>query len=398
LRYLFEDCALDPDRRELRRGGGLVAIEPRAFDLLEYLIRNRDRVVSKDDLIASVWNGRIVSDSALTSRINAVRNSVGDTGAAQRLIGTVARKGFRFVGEVREESEPGHKAGTPATHVNKGGGVSRGPGEQPITFCRTKDGVSIALASVGEGSTLVRTAHWVTNIEYDWSSPITGPLLQRLASKRRLVRYDGRGTGLSDRNVPHVSLETYSSDLDAVISALKLDRFSLLGISGGAATAIMYTVQHPERVSKLILYGGYALGRNKRGSAAESQAFLTMMHTPNYWRSFLSLFLPGGTQEEIRQFIDEHRAAVSVEDSKKVRTAVDDIDVVQLLPKVNVPTLVFHCLHDNVVPFEQGRLLASSIPNAKFVSLESENHALLAHEPAWTRFVTEIEAFLADDA
>lgn len=103
LHYLFEDCALDTARRELRRGSDLVAIEPQVFDLLVHLIRHRDRVVSKDDLLAAVWRGRIVSESALFNRINAARTSIGDAGDRQRLIKTLPRKGFRFVGDVREK-------------------------------------------------------------------------------------------------------------------------------------------------------------------------------------------------------------------------------------------------------------------------------------------------------
>ena len=399
--YAFENYSLDPNRRELRREAELIAVEPLVFDLLQFLIRNRDRVVSKDDLIAGVWNGRIVSESTLTSRMNAARNAVGDSGEAQRLIRTIARKGIRFVGDVREEQEARlgstpKPAPTEPTTLSEAASPAS-PNTQAVTFCRTKDGANLAVASAGEGPVLVRTAHWVTNVEHDWNSPITGPLLQRLASKRRLVRYDGRGTGLSDRNVPQMSLETFSNDLEAVVDALKLDHYSLLGISGGAATAIVHAVRHPDRVSKLVLYGGYALGRNKRGSAEESKAFLTMMRSPTYWRAFLSLFLPAGSPEEINRLMDDQSASVSIDDSMKVRTAVDEIDILDLLPKVDVPTMVFHCRHDNVVPFEQGRLLAASIPNAKFVALESANHALLAREPAWTTFITEMEAFLADD-
>lgn len=398
MSYLFEDYSLDAERRELRRGGELIAVEPRVFDLLEYLIRNRDRVVSKDDLIASVWNGRIVSESALTSRINGARHAIGDSGEQQRLIRTIARKGIRFVGEASEQAES--RVDAARTALQPKGETETlllSSLKQKVTFCRTKDGVSLAVASLGEGPVLVRTAHWVTNLEHDWKSPITGPLLQRLALKRRLVRYDGRGTGLSDRNVDIISFKTLLNDLEAVVDSLKLERFALLGISGGAATAIAYAVRHPDKVTKLMLYGGYALGRNKRGAVDEAKAFLAMHRSPNYWRSFLSLFLPDGTPDEIKTFMDEHRAAVLLDDSIKLRMGLDDIDILDLLPKVNVPTLVFHCAHDHIVPFEQGRLLAASIPNARFVSLDSENHALLPREPAWMTFVFELETFLANN-
>ena len=104
--YCFEDFVLDPDRRELRRAGAVIDVQPRAFDLLQYLIANRDRVVSKDDILAAIWGGRIVSESALTTRINATRAAVDDNGDQQRLIRTLPRKGIRFVGEVRERPRP----------------------------------------------------------------------------------------------------------------------------------------------------------------------------------------------------------------------------------------------------------------------------------------------------
>jgi pimeloyl-ACP methyl ester carboxylesterase len=252
----------------------------------------------------------------------------------------------------------------------------------------------------------VRAAHWSTNVEYDWQHPTTGPLLQRLASRFRLVRYDGRAAGLSDWNVPELSYSTFLEDLETVVDSLSLDRFMLLGISAGAATSIGFAVRHPHRVSKLVLYGGYALGRNKRGSPRqldEAKAFLTMVQggwgdeNSVFARSFYSFWLPSGSPEQVKSFIKLQAVSHSMENAVKLRMAVDDIDVVNLLPKVTVPTIVFHCTRDALVPFEQGRRLAAAIPNAKFVALDSENHALLPDEPAWAQFVGELEAFLADE-
>jgi pimeloyl-ACP methyl ester carboxylesterase len=403
LVYFFEDYCLDPDRRELRRGTELVAVEPRVFDLLQFLIDNRERVVSKDDLIAAVWGGRIVSDSALTSRMNAARHAVADSGEQQRLIRTIARKGHRFVGEVKEERASGYagdKAAQRPVGVHR---ASNGP--EAITFCKTKDGTNLAIASVGEGPVLLRTSSIPSHLEFDWKDPIAGPPLQHLAMGRRLVRYDYRGTGLSDRNVTEISFTTFLEDLEAVADSLKLDRFALFGMSGGAATAIAYAVRHPARVSKLVISGGYALGRNRRGTPRnidEAQAILTMLRSgwPDasspFWKAFNSFFLPSGSPEQFKCLMDYHRAAASADDSIKLRLAVDDIDILSLLPKLTIPTMVFHCRRDHLVPFEQGRLLAASIPNAKFIPLDSENHILLSHEPAFSRWIADTETFLRD--
>jgi DNA-binding winged helix-turn-helix (wHTH) protein/alpha-beta hydrolase superfamily lysophospholipase len=404
LIYFFENCSLDIDRRELRREAEAVAVEPQVFDVLAYLISHRDRVISNDDLIASVWNGRIVSESTLSSRIAAVRQAIGDSGERQSVIRTIPRKGYRFIAQVRENS--GTDSGLDATQKKTAGptaATSAAHPKQAVTFCRTSDGVNIAVASVGCGPVLVQAARWATHIEYDWQNLVTGPLLQRLADRFHLVRYDGRGTGLSDRDVPAISFQTMLFDLEAVVDALALERFALLGISGGAATSIAYAVRHPHRVSKLVLFGGYAQGRNKRDSpqdAEEAQAFLTLAR--HGWgddrlvflRAFFSFWLPAGTPEQLKSFIELARVSIS-KARVDLRRALDDIDIVDLSPKVAVPTIVFHCIHDRLVPFDHGRRLAASIPNARFVPLDSENHALLSTEPACAKFVEEIEAFLA---
>jgi DNA-binding winged helix-turn-helix (wHTH) protein len=210
LIYAFEHYSLDTDRRELRRQAEIVAIAPQIFDILEYLIRNRDRVVTNDDLIATVWSGSIVSESTLSSCISAVRRTVGDSGEQQSLIRTVPRRGYRFTGQIREEQRAGCAAGAmPKQAAEQWASPPPEHCKQAMTFCRTKDGINLAVASVGHGPALVRAAHWGTNIEYDWQNALTGPLLQRLAGRFRLTRYDGRGCGLSDWNVPEISFLTF---------------------------------------------------------------------------------------------------------------------------------------------------------------------------------------------
>jgi len=391
--FFFNNYALDTGRRELRSHGSLVAIEPQVFDLLVCLIENRERVVSKDDLIASVWAGRIVSDSTLDSRINAARKAIGDSGDKQIFIRTFARKGVRFVGTVRRGEEQHEAAAVRPAIAEK----------QQIAFCRGGDNVNIAFAAIGSGQPLIKTANWLTHLEYDWDSPVWSPMLHWLASKTRLVRYDSRGNGLSDKTVSDISFAAFVRDLESVVDTTKLERFDILGISQGAAIAIKYAVDHPDRVSKLVLHGGYAQGRYKRGSVEEREKadiFLSMLrhgwgdeHSA-FMRAFSSVFIPNGSQEQIRWFAQLQQVTTTAENAARIRRACDEIDVIDLLPKVRVPTLVTHCRYDNVVPLEQGRLVAASIPNARFVTLESENHVLLSSEPAWPQFVEEVESFL----
>ncbi len=393
MRYSFGSCTLDAARRELHDGRAPVAVEPQVFDLIEFLIRHRDRVVSRDDLIESVWNGRIVSESTLATRINAARKAIGDDGTSQKWIKTIARKGFRFAGEVREQTETAQPSRPPLAGNTPG---------QKVTFCRTSDNVSIAVATVGNGPVLVKTANWLNHLENDWQSPIWSPMLKRLAANFQFVRYDGRGNGLSDRDVPDISFAGFERDLEAVVENIGLKKFALLGLSQGAASAITYSIKHPERVSKLILYGAYAQGRNRRASpdqAATAQTVLAMMRQgwgqedSAFMRAFSSLYLPNGTREQIKEFADLQQRSTSGEIAARLRMACDDINVVEYLPRVNVPTLVLHARRDQVVPVEEGRMIAATIPGARFVTLESENHVPLPGEPAWEQFLSEIEAF-----
>jgi pimeloyl-ACP methyl ester carboxylesterase/DNA-binding winged helix-turn-helix (wHTH) protein len=398
VRFLFGDYSLDLGRRELQHGGALVEIEPQVFDLLVYLVENRDRVVSKDDLIASVWRGRIVSDSTLTSRINAVRKAVGDSGTQQALIRTIPRKGIRFIGDAEETVA---SATVPLTRP----AAPSSPLRQQIHFCTTPDGVRIAYAEVGQGPPLLKAANWLNHLEYDWESPIWSHLLHEIAATSRLIRYDQRGNGLSDWDVADISFDAFVRDQETVVEATGLNRFALLGISQGCATSIAYAVRHPERVSRLILYGGYARGRRKRGSQREvdqSDAILTLMRegwgqeNPEFRMIFTARFIPGGTAEQMRWFNDLQRKTTSPENAMRIRTAQDNIDISDLLPQVKVPTLVLHCRDEAAAPFEEGRRMAAGIPGARFIALEGRNHLILEDDPGWGRFVREIKDFLKE--
>ncbi|HEX9646466.1 MAG TPA: alpha/beta fold hydrolase, partial [Alphaproteobacteria bacterium] len=213
-------------------------------------------------------------------------------------------------------------------------------GHQDIRFCSARDGTSIAYAVAGAGPPLVKTANWLNHLEYDWTSPIWRHLLAELAHDHMLVRYDARGNGLSDWTVEDISFEAFVSDLETVVDACRLDRFPLLGISQGCAVSIAYAVRHPERVSKLVLYGGFARGRRKRGSQADidqAEAMITLIRhswgqdNPAIRQLFATLFLPDGTPAQVDWFNDLQRITTSPENAARIRTATNDIDVTALL-------------------------------------------------------------------
>jgi pimeloyl-ACP methyl ester carboxylesterase/DNA-binding SARP family transcriptional activator len=275
---------------------------------------------------------------------------------------------------------------------------------QEIRFCTAKDGVRIAYATVGTGPPLAKAANWLSHLEYDWQSPIWQPLMELLCESHTLVRYDERCNGLSDLDAADVSFETFVSDLEGVVDASGIDRFPLVGISQGCSVAIAYAVRHPERVTSLILHG-YAHGWNKRGDLEERiarEAMLTLVRigwgrpNPAFRQIFTMLFFPDGTPEQIDWFNELQRVCTTAANAVRLLRATGNIDVSELLAQVRVPTLVTHCKGDQVVPFDEGRNLATAIPGARFVQLESRNHLVLEQEPAWTRFSSEVRAFLDD--
>jgi pimeloyl-ACP methyl ester carboxylesterase len=272
-----------------------------------------------------------------------------------------------------------------------------------VHFCTASDGVRIAYAEVGHGPPLIKAGNWLNHLEYDWESPIWSPFLHTLATEHRLIRYDARGNGLSDWEVEDLSLEAFVRDLESVVDATGLDRFPLLGMSQGCAVSIAYAVRHPERVSHLVLYGGFARGRRKRGSQqdiAGGDAIVTLIRqgwgqdNPAFRQLLTSLFMPGATPEQMQSFNDMQRITTSPENAARLRQSVDEIDVTDLLASVNIPTLVLHARNDAMQPFDEGRRLAMGIRGARFVALESRNHMILQNDPVWSRFFDEIENFL----
>jgi len=273
---------------------------------------------------------------------------------------------------------------------------------QEIKYCRASDGVRLAYATVGQGPPLVKTANWMNHLEYDWESPIWHHLLEGLARNHTVVRYDARGNGLSDWDVDELSLEAWVGDLETVVNAAGIERFPLFGVSQGCAISIAYAVRHPERLSHLILYGGFALGRGKRSPREHEQtkAMGTLMRlgwgmdSPAFRQMFTSLFIPEGTKEQADWFNDLQRKTTSPECAARYLEVVGNLDVRELLPQVQVPTLVMHVRGDLVSPIDAGRQMAAGIPGARFIALPGRNHLFLKHEPAAARFFEEINLFL----
>jgi pimeloyl-ACP methyl ester carboxylesterase/DNA-binding CsgD family transcriptional regulator len=264
-------------------------------------------------------------------------------------------------------------------------------------------GVTVAWASAGKGPSFVKTSTWLTHLEYDWDSPVWRHWTRFFAEHFHYIRYDERGCGMSQWDLDDLSSEHWLDDLTAVIeAAAPRQPLALLGMSQGGASAIQYAVAHPERVSHLILCGAYAQGYGRRSDSEAEKRYNAILEltrqgwgrdNPVYRQLFTSRFIPGATEEQVKWFNDLCRRTTTPELAYRLLEARKSVDIIALLPRVSVPTLVMHARHDEVAPFSQGQLLASTIPDAKFVELDSANHILLEREPAWQRFKEEVLAF-----
>jgi pimeloyl-ACP methyl ester carboxylesterase/DNA-binding CsgD family transcriptional regulator len=273
-------------------------------------------------------------------------------------------------------------------------------------FCTAPDGTGLAYAIDGEGPPLVKAANWLTHLDYDRQSPVWRHWVRELSRGRTLIRYDERGCGLSDRQLAATpTLDTYVGDLAAVVDAAQLERFALLGLSGGGPTAIEYTARNPERVSHLILYGSYARGRYRRGAdeAEESRLMIELMRVgwggvvPAFRQVFTSTYIPSAGEQQKRWYDEMQQASSTGEVAALLWRSRTDTDISDTARRITQPALVVHAQHDRAVPYEEGRRLASLLPNARFVSLETDNHILQEGEPAWEVFLSQVRAFLGDD-
>ena len=278
--------------------------------------------------------------------------------------------------------------------------------DQHIRFCSATDGVRIAFATSGSGPVLVKAANWISHLDYDWESPVWRHWLQSLSSEHTLIRYDERGSGLSDWNVERFSFDSWVEDLEVVVDVLGLEQFPLLGISQGGAVAIDYAVRHPERVTKLILCGAYPQGRLVRAKTEEAkrEAALNMelarlgwgSDDPTFRQVFTSHFMPDSTKTQWDEFNELQRRTTSPENAARFMGVFNEIDVSDIAHKVECPALILHSRDELRVPLESARELAALIPNSRLVPLPSKNHLLARDEPAWPQFLAEVNKFLLE--
>jgi DNA-binding winged helix-turn-helix (wHTH) protein/pimeloyl-ACP methyl ester carboxylesterase len=393
--YQFGPFHLDVRERRLSRGAEVIPLRLKVFDTLLVLVEHAGRLVTKQELLDAVWPETTVEENNLNHNVSVLRKALGERATGQQYIETVPRVGYRFAAPVEIIAAPAR----PSTSSPSPAAKAR----QEIRYCTTSDGVRLAYAMTGNGPPLVKASNWLTHLDFEWGSPIWLHWYAELSRHHRLIRYDERGNGMSQRDVDDVSFDTWVRDLETVVDAAGLDRFPVLGISRGGSIAIAYAVKHPARVTKLVLYGAFASGLNHYGTPQELEARRALtslvrlgwgLNNPAFCRTFTCRFIPEATPEHEKWFDELQRVSTSPENAARLMERDDDIDVRPLLSQVKTPTLVIHCDRDHAVVPERGRELAAAIPGARYVSLPSANHLMLENEPAWSLFLEEVGLFL----
>jgi pimeloyl-ACP methyl ester carboxylesterase/DNA-binding winged helix-turn-helix (wHTH) protein len=382
----FGAFRLDMRHRRLLKNGAAVLLGERALDVLCALVAADGALVTKPELMAQVWPGVTVEENNLQVQVYALRRALGEDGDSRGYIRTVSGRGYRFAGDASAPSDA----------------KSAAPPAQEIFYCRSPDGVHLALATLGEGSPVVRAPVWMSHLEHDWRTTVWREVLDALAADHQLVRYDSRGMGLSDRNV-EISFEAGISDLETVVDALGLKRFALLGISQGAAVSIAYAARHPDRVARLVLSGGYARGAlaaaPQRAAAVEAMAILVSEHwgsdNPAFRQLFTSLGFPDASAAQIRELNELQRVSVTGDTAARIMKMLAHVDVSERLAQVRAPTLVLHRRDDAWIPAERSREIARGIPGARFHEIAGANHVVLPQEPLFDSYIATVLAFLA---
>jgi len=392
MRYRFSECCLDVATRSLSRAGEAVAVEPQVFDLLHMLVEHADRVVTRDEIIARVWGGRIVSDSAISARIAAARKAVGCDGKSQKVIRTVTRRGLQLavpvtLGAADTDPDPAARMEPPT-----------------VRYTRNDVGRMLAYTLFGDGPPLLLTSFFSRSVEGEWRVPTRRRMLTALAGQHRVACYDEIGAGLSDPDMSDTSYASKAEDARAVADAAGFDRFSVFAESGGALNAIRLAAEYPERVQRMVISGGYAEGHARRGGAPEADFIRAMIaagwddaHSA-HTRAYLTAYCPDGPAEAALHVAEMMRSATPRRNMLRQRDLQNEASVVDLLEAVRCPVLIIHARHDSVHPLSGAQTMASRIPGAALQVLESSNHLPMDGSALFAPYLAQVLGFLAGDA
>ncbi len=387
--YTFGDYRIDTTRFEIARGGRVLPVEPQVLELLIMLIDNRDHVVSRDELLAKVWKGRIVSDTTLSSRIKTARQIIGDDGTRQGYIKTIHGRGFRFVGKVEVQT-----ATQQAAKEQRKPSVS----DRPATRYAKSGDIHIAYHLFGEGAAnLVLTPGFVSHIDNYWDDAHLSRWLNRLGGLARVALFDKRGTGMSDRVSSLPGMDERLDDVRAVMDAVAFDTAFVMGISEGGSLATVYAAHHPGRCDGLVLYGAFAQFKHWFPDAASLQQLFDYIEGDWGSGKSLSQFAPSmvGDAEFTSWWGKFERLGATPGAATSLMKMNSQIDIAAVLPSVHVPTLVVHRSGDVLIDVEAGRYLGEHIAGAHYVELPGSDHLPWVGENA-DEIIDAIGRFLAD--
>jgi len=391
-KYRFSNYLLDVDERRLLRDNEEIRLRGKLFDTLRMLVENAGKLVRKDAFMESVWPDSVVEDNNLDYCISQLRKMLNPA----KYIETVPRYGYRFVAEVTTP-----KVNASSVQQERTAQSADAP-DQQIHFFTTSDGVRIAYNIAGRGPVVVRTIHWLNNLDFEWKTPMRRQWLSNIMQHNTLLRYDQRGSGLSDWNVNDFSFERTVRDFEELVDAAGLEQFAIFGGCQGAAVGIAYAVRHPERVTKMIINGTFANGWPAPGPGAREhlEAMLTLIRSgwgrdnPAFRQLWTTLFMPDADSVATVWLNELQRISLSPENAARMMAEFPNIRILDMLPKISCPTLVLHSREDGAVPLQEGKLIAARIRNARFVELPSRSHMVAPGDGAWELFVQEFSTFM----
>ncbi|MBS0123181.1 alpha/beta fold hydrolase [Thetidibacter halocola] len=397
MRHAFADCLLDTETLTLTRAGSAVPVEPQVFDLLRLLVENAGRVVTRDEIVETVWKGRIVSESAISARIAAVRKAVGDDGKTQAVIRTVARRGLQMVAEVHDAAEP---ATPPAPQAQP----PRTTAAPHVRYTRNGEGHTLAWTATGTGPPVLRIGAPFINIVQQWTFPLERAVIETVSARHRLVRFDGAGFGLSEEIAESFELMRLVGDCLAVADAAGLDRFAFMAESGASQIAVRLAALCPERISKLVLVGGYVDGRARRDPSPPPDPIRGLIEEG--WKtrgSGLALayqlsYFPEGPMDALHELAKLEQVAITETMILDMRDKVNNDSIAEFLPRVRCPTLIIQGRDNAVHPLGEARKLAAGIPDSQLVVLDTANHVPLPGNAVWPNYIETLLAFLSENA
>ncbi len=398
-KYSFDLYLLDVDERRLLRGREEIRLRGKLFDTLRVLLENAGQLVRKDQLMQAVWPDSVVEENNVDHCISHLRKLL----HPGKYIETVPRHGYRFIGEVSvvgevKVSKPGPRLVTLESPPEKADVP-----ELEVQFFTTSDGVRIAYTVGGSGPPIVRTIDWLNHLNFEWKNPFLRHWLSEIMRHNTLLRYDQRGSGLSDWDVKDFSYERSVQDLEELIEATGLDKFAIFGGCQGAAIATAYAARHPERVTRLILNGAFANGwpAPSAGSAEQLNALLTIIRhgwrrdNPAFRQMWSTMFRPDADAEQMDWMNELQRIGASPENAARMLSQFPSFKILDLLPAISCPTLVLHSRDDAAVPVQEGRLIAARIRSARYVELPSRSHLVAPGDSAWELFIEEFSTFMS---